>query len=260
MNHQQLWLRRLRPQPQAPFRLFCFHCAGGSASVYRTWPTLLAEIQPTIEVCAIQLPGRENRLREAPFTQIEPLIQTLLAVLRPEFDRPFALFGHSMGALLVYELAQALQRTGGRLPTQLFVSGRRAPSLPDPLPPLHRLPTDDMLRAIGRRYGNLPDLLLQDAELKAIYAPLLQADFTLVETYQPSTLAPLACPIRAVGGDRDALATEAELLAWRPLTQGHFDLHLLPGGHFYLQEQTKPLLTHIAAALTREPYKPPLSA
>lgn len=249
MTQQQLWLRRLRPQPQARYRLFCFHYAGGSASLYRTWPTLLAEMQPTLEVCAIQLPGRENRLREAPFTQMAPLIRSLLAVLRPELDRPFAFFGHSMGALVAYELAQALQNSGAPLPAHLFVSGRRAPSLPDPMPPLHRLPTDEMLRAIGQRYGNLPALLLEDAELKAIYAPLLQADFTLVETYQPSSLTQLACSLTALGGAHDALATEAELLAWRPLTQSRFAHRLFPGGHFYLQEQTNALLAHITAQL-----------
>lgn len=250
---QQLWLRRLRPQPQARLRLFCFHYAGGSASLYRTWPALLAASQPAIDVCAVQLPGRENRLREAPFTQMAALIRTLLPVLRPELDRPFVLFGHSMGALIVYELAQALRHTGGPLPAHLFVSGRRAPSLPDPLLPIHGLPTDDMLRAIGQRYGNLPELVMQDAELKAIYAPLLQADFTLVETYQPSTLTPLPCPVTALGGDADPFATEAELQAWRPLTQSPFDLHLLPGGHFYLQEQTDALLAYLVKALASRP-------
>lgn len=250
MTQQQLWLRRLRPLPQARYRLFCFHYAGGSASLYRTWPAWLAERQPTLEVCAVQLPGRENRLREAPFTQMDELLRALLAAVRPALDRPFVLFGHSMGAIIAYELAQALQRMGGPLPAHLLVSGRRAPSLPDPFVHLHNLPTDEMLRAIGQRYGNLPALILEDAELRAIYAPLLQADFTLVETYQPSSLTPLACPITALGGDADPFATEADLRAWQPLTQSQFALHLLPGGHFYLQEQTDALLAHIVRVTT----------
>lgn len=106
-----------------------------------------------------------------------------------------------------------------------------------------------MLRTIQQRYGNLPELLLQDAELKAIYGPLLRADFTLLETYTPSTLTPLACPITAFGGAADPIATKAELLAWRAVTQSEFDLHLLPGGHFYLQEQDGPLLERIAMSL-----------
>lgn len=245
----QLWLRRLKPNPQARLRLFCFHFAGGSASAYRTWPAALADRQPDIEVCAIQLPGRENRLKEPPFTEIAPLISTLVNVLRPELDRPFALFGHSMGAIVAYELAQALTRIGAP-PSHLLVSGRRAPNMPERYAPVHHAPTDDaLLRAIQQRYGNLPELLLQDAELKAIYAPLLRADFTLVETYTPSTLSPLPCPLIAFGGAADPIATEAELLAWRAMTQSNFALYLLPGGHFYLQEQSGPLLERIAIVL-----------
>lgn len=249
----QLWLRRLKPNPQARLRLFCFHFAGGSASAYRTWPTLLAERRPNVEVCAVQLPGRENRLKEPPFTQIAPLVSTMVNELRAELDRPFTFFGHSMGAIVAYELAQTLTRLGAP-PTHLLVSGRRAPGTAERYAPVHQAPTDDaLLRAIQQRYGNLPELLLQDAELKAIYAPLLRADFTLVETYMPSTLVPLACPITAFGGANDPIATQAELLAWRAVTQNDFALHLLPGDHFYLQEQSGPLLERIATILAT-PY------
>ncbi|MCE7986001.1 MAG: thioesterase [Caldilinea sp. CFX5] len=116
----QLWLRRLKPNPQARLRLFCFPFAGGSASVYRTWPTLLAERQPDVEVGAVQLPGRENRLNEKPFTHIAPLVDALITALHAELDRPFALFGHSMGAIVAYELAQALTRLGNP-PAHLLV-------------------------------------------------------------------------------------------------------------------------------------------
>lgn len=245
----QLWLRRLKPNPQARLRLFCFHFAGGSASTFRTWPALLAERRPEIEVCAVQPPGRENRLKEKPFSQVSALVDALIAPLRPDLDRPFALFGHSMGAIVAYELAQALTRLGVP-PTHLLVSGRRAPGTVERYAPIHQAPTDDaLLRAIQQRYGNLPELLLQDAELKAIYAPLLRADFTLVESYTPSTLAPLPCPITAFGGASDPIATEAELNAWRTVTQSDFVLHLLSGGHFYLQDQSGPLLDRIATIL-----------
>lgn len=245
----QLWLRRLKPNPQARLRLFCFHFAGGSASVYRTWPALLATHRPDVEVCAVQPPGRENRLNEKPFTQVAPLVDALVNALHAELDRPFALFGHSMGAIVAYELAQALTRLGAP-PTHLLISGRRAPGTAERYAPVHGAPTDDaLLRAIQQRYGNLPELLLQDAELKAIYAPLLRADFTLVESYTPSTMTPLPCPITAFGGANDPIATEAELLAWRAVTQKDFALQLLPGGHFYLQEQSNPLLERIATIL-----------
>lgn len=248
-----LWLRRLKPNPQARLRLFCFPFAGGSASIYRTWPTALAARRPDVEVCAVQLPGRENRLNERAFTQVTTLVTVLCQAIRSELDRPFVFFGHSMGAIVAYELAQALAHTDGIQPSHLLISGRRAPATPERFAPLHLAPTDDaLLRAIQQRYDNLPELLLQDAELKAIYTPLLRADFTLVETYQPTTLAPLACPITAFGGTADPIVTETELMAWRAMTHGAFSLHLLPGNHFYLQEQSAVLLERIANILANQ--------
>lgn len=245
----QLWLRRLQPNPKARFRLFCFHFAGGSASAYRTWPAVMSAIRADVEVCAIQLPGRENRIRESPFTQTTPLVSTLSNVLQSEFDRPFAFFGHSMGAIVAYELAQSLQRTGSSHLKHLFVSGRRAPFLDERMPLLHQIRGDEaFLRGIQQRYNNLPEFLLQDAELQALFLPLLRADFTLVETYRPSSLAPLPCPVTVLGGDGDPVANQGELEAWRTLTKGGFALHLFPGDHFYLQKHTSMLIEKIAGA------------
>ncbi|MFN8490082.1 MAG: thioesterase domain-containing protein [Caldilineaceae bacterium] len=239
------WLRCPKPNPQAQLRLFCFHHAGGGAVTYNAWPAHL----PHIEMCAVQLPGRESRIRETPFTRMEPLVQTLMTALAPYFDKPFAFFGHSMGSLVAYELAQALRRTAQPMPLHLFASGRRAPQLPDPHPPLHILPDDAFLAAIQQRYGGLPALVFQDAELKALFTPLLRADFTLVETYHASTTQPLACPLTAFGGESDHYTSHAELMAWGDLTNQAFALHILPGGHFYLNEQRPLLLTEIAAML-----------
>jgi len=241
------WFRTSQPKPQARLRLFCFPYAGGAASIYRTWPQ---HLPADVEVCAVQLPGRENRIQEQPFSDMGELVAALLANLLPYLDKPFALFGHSMGALIAYEVAQALQRAGSPQPSQIFVSGRRAPTLPERDPPLHGQPTDDaLLLAIQQRYNNLPAILLQDAELKALYAPLLRADFTLVERYQPSSLAPLACPISAFGGDADPFASEAELQGWHSLIASRFALQLFAGAHFYLQEQSVPLLKRIGEHL-----------
>jgi len=239
------WLRCLKPNPQAQLRLFCFHHAGGGAVTYNPWPAQL----PHLEVCAVQLPGRETRIRETPFTRMEPLVQTLTTALHPYLDKPFAFFGHSMGSLVAYELAQALQKHYQLSPVHLFASGRRAPQLPDPHPPIHMLPDEAFWAAIQQRYGGIPALVFQDEELKALFTPLLRADFTLVEAYHPSTTQPLACPLTAFGGDADHYATRAELMAWRALTQQAFALYLFPGGHFYLNDQRSLLLTEIAALL-----------
>jgi medium-chain acyl-[acyl-carrier-protein] hydrolase len=241
------WLRMPQPNPQARLRLFCFPYAGGAASIYRTWPRYLPA---GVEVCAVQLPGRENRLAERLFTDAVALAGALIPVLQPYFDKPFALFGHSMGSVIAYEVARQLYQQSGQTPTQLLVSGRRAPFLPDQEPPLHTLPGDDeFLAALQRRYQNLPALILHDAELRALFAPLLRADLTLVETYRCDDPSPLPCPLIALGGEADSRATLADLQAWRKLTHGEFALHLFPGGHFYLNEQTPALLAIIGRYL-----------
>jgi medium-chain acyl-[acyl-carrier-protein] hydrolase len=241
--HPNRWLKASQPRPAARMRLFCFPYAGGGASVFRTWA---ADLPTDVEVCPVQLPGREDRIREQPFTDASALVQALIPSLRPMLDRPFALFGHSMGALIAYELARQLTRQQMAMPTHLFVSGRRAPTLPEPDESLHALPTDDLfLSALQSRYNNIPAIVLQDAELREIFAPLLRADMTLVERYPIGAATPLPCPIIAFGGISDGRATRADLLAWQGLTQGSFDIHLMPGGHFYLNEDRQPLLARL---------------
>lgn len=241
------WLRISQPNPYARLRLFCFPYAGGAASIYRTWPQ---HLPPAIEVCAVQLPGRENRIRERPFTNGVELVQALLPALLPYLDKPFALFGHSMGSLIAYELAQQL-RSQGRIPTYLFVSGRRAPMLPDPEALLHTLPSDAaFLNELQRRYNNLPAVIFEDAELRELFMPLLRADFALVETYQYTERPALPCPLVALGGEADPRASPAELRAWQSLTQVSFTLRMFQGDHFYFNQQPLPLLQTIAQILS----------
>jgi medium-chain acyl-[acyl-carrier-protein] hydrolase len=240
------WLRINQPRPQARLRLFCFPYAGGAASLYRTWPQ---HLPPTIELCAVQLPGRENRIRESPYTNLVDLVAALLPNLLPVLDKPFALFGHSMGALIAYEVARQLQQHR-QIPTHLLVSGRRAPVLPEPEALLHTLPSDEaFLRELHRRYHNIPTVLFEETELRALFVPLLRADLTLVETYQCTQLLPLPCQLVALGGTDDPRVAPHELQAWQVLTQADFASHRFPGGHFYLNEQVQPLLATIAGYL-----------
>lgn len=242
------WLHINQPRPQARLRLFCFPYAGGAASIYRTWPQYLPN---TIEVCAVQLPGRENRFREGLYTNLVELVRMLRLNLLPYLDKPFALFGHSMGALLAYEFAQQLQQHGHR-PTHIVVSGRRAPTLPEPESLLHTLASDDeFLAELQRRYNNVPVMVREDPEMRDLFAPLLRADLTLVETYTCTTFTPLRCPLIACGGTSDPRVSLAELQAWQTLTQADFALHRFLGAHFYLNEQVQPLLATIAGYLAR---------
>ncbi|MBV7327531.1 alpha/beta fold hydrolase [Chloroflexi bacterium TSY] len=243
------WFRISYSNPSARLRLFCFPYAGGTASVYRTWHQHL----PTdVEVCAVQLPGRENRIRERPLTDVDELVQALIPNLLPYLDKPFVFFGHSMGAIIAHELAQQLYDHSGQTPVYLFVSGRRAPFLPETTTPLHILPTDDALLAEAqKRYNNILAVMFEDAELRQLLVPLLRADFTLVETYQYSEKRRLPFSLIALGGEDDDRASKSQLMAWEELTQANFALHLFPGGHFYLNDQTRPLVTTIASYLRK---------
>ncbi len=241
------WLRISQPKPHARVRLFCLPYAGGAASIYRAWHQ---HLPADVEICTVQLPGRENRIRERPFTNLVELVQALLPALLPALDKPFALFGHSMGALIAYELAQQLQQHG-RTPTHLLISGRRAPVLPDPEALLHTLPSDAaFLNELQRRYNNLPAVIFEDTELRELFMPLLRADFTLVETYQYAEQPALPCPLVALGGAADPRASPAELRAWQALTQASFTLRVFQGDHFYFNQQPLPLLQTIAQILT----------
>ncbi len=226
------WLLRFTPRPQARLRLFCFSSAGSGGAVFRSW---LDALPPHIDLCAVQLPGRENRLREKPFTSLSVLVESLMQALLPRLDQPFALFGHSMGAMVAFELARALQAADAPQPTHLLVSGRRAPHLPETETPMHRLADDALVAEIGRRYGGIPAEVLRHRDLLDLLQGL-RADMTVVETHGFVQGAPLRCPIAAFGGASDARATPEQLMAWSAHTESGHRLRLFPGGHFYFQD------------------------
>lgn len=240
------WIVRHRAHPEATTRLYCFPYAGSGASAYRIWPTVLP---PTIEVCAVQLPGRESRFREAPFADLPLLVQAFTEAMLPTLRPPFVLFGHSYGAWAAFELARHLQEQGAPSPAHLFVSGRRAPGLPDRLPLLHQLSDRDFQSQLEHRYGGIPAEISRDEELMRLLLPALRADLTAVETYAPPPGPRLACPVSVFGGMEDESTTLPELEAWRAVTTGPFQLDTLPGGHFFLGTARDRLLTLIASRL-----------
>jgi len=247
----QPWIVRSKPQPY--LRLFCFPYAGGGASLFRLWPD---KLPPEVEVCPVQLPGRENRLREPAFIRLTPLVQALDQALRPYIDIPFAFFGYSMGALISFELARYLRKTRSPGPLHLFVAAHRAPQLPQAHPDLHRLPETavagsgviSIFDALDR-LGGTPTTVRQHAELMQLMLPMLRADFALCETYVYSADDPLSCPITAFGGEQDSHVSLASLLAWREQTRGSFMLNILPGNHFFLHSQQQLLLQAISQDL-----------
>jgi medium-chain acyl-[acyl-carrier-protein] hydrolase len=241
------WVAIPRPRPQARLRLFCFPYAGGQASGFFSWA---ARVPPTVEVCAVQLPGRANRFAEPAFVRLPALVSAVEDALMPLLDKPFAFFGHSMGALLAFEFARRLRKAHGLEPVHLFVSGARGPKLPSREPAVHALPDPEFLDAL-RHFEGTPDEVLQSAELMALVAPAVRADFAVCETYTYRSGVPLTCAITVFGGRRDRIVTRADLDAWASETTSPCTTHVLAGGHYFLREEEDRLLALVSAVLTR---------
>ncbi len=239
-------LVRYAPRGKRSARLFCFPPAGVGASAYRLWHRTLPE---GLDVCAVQPPGRESRLRDPPIPSIPGLVNALLPALQPHLDLPFAFFGHSMGAVVASEVARALMSQGGPTPYHLFVSARRPPHLRSLEPPLHLLPDGAFVAEIQRRYGGIPPEVMRHADVMALLLPALRADITALETHLPPSRPPLPCPISAFGGAEDRLTPRPHLEAWRGETSSTFRLRVFPGGHFYLNECRADLLADVAVTL-----------
>lgn len=249
------WVTYPRPRPRARVRLFCFPYAGGGASIFRHW----AETMPgEIELCPIQLPGREERLQEERLANLSSLVDALLPWLRDHLDKPFAFFGHSMGAMIGYEVARQLQTQQEAEPVHLFVSSRSAPHLVDPAASLRDLPAPMFMDELQRLYGAVPDIIRQHADLQEVFLPLLRADVTLLETHTYVPGEPLNCPITALGGEQDPSATPSALAAWREHTRGGFEQHIFPGDHFYINHRWEALTEIIVRALSDPSANPPI--
>jgi surfactin synthase thioesterase subunit len=220
-------------------RLFCFPYAGAGATVFRQWPD---HLPPDVELCLPCLPGRDARVDEPPACAMGPLAASLAREMLPWLSVPYALFGHSMGAFLAFDVARELSELG-RPPDRLFVSGQRGPALPYAQPPIFALPDEEFLAGILARYQNIPEAILKEKELMAVLLRVLRADFTLVEDYRYRDRGKLTCPITAFAGETDTQVSREQMEAWASETTGKFRLHLLPGGHFFLNERREELLS-----------------
>lgn len=233
-----------RPNPTARIRLICFPHAGAGATAYQTWAR---QLPSHVELCAIQLPGRENRFREGLPRSLPVLIESLASSIQSSADRPVAFFGHSMGALVAYEVARQLRQWGGPQPAHLLVSAHRAPHLPRRRQ-IHHLPDSALVTELQAMNGGQARLAGHD-ELTRLMLPVIRADLTVMETYTHEPGAPLDMPITAVCGAWDPWVSPDEMEAWRQHTASAFSLRVLPGDHFYLRTNTGPLVAIIAHTL-----------
>lgn len=217
-----------RPHPDGALRLVCLPFAGGGAGVYASWA---AAMGPDVDVIPVQLPGRERRLRDRPYTSMAPLVADLLDTLRPLLDRPWIVFGHSMGASIAYALARAAAEDG-RPPAHLIVSARRAPGTTAPHPPLFALPDALLVSETERHYGPMPDVIRDNPGVLATFLPTLRADYQLLDTWRAPAGVVLDAPITAFAGDADATLRPDQVDGWASVTRGPFQKVLVNGDHF----------------------------
>ena len=237
------WIRVYREAPDG-VRLFCFPHAGGAAGYYYPWSRMLPG---NIEVLALQYPGRQDRRDEPCVRTIPELADQIHAAIRPWLTEPFAFFGHSMGAVLAFEVASRIEREDGTGPAHLFVSGRRAPAL-FKHEELHRATTSVFLAEVDA-LGGMDPRVLADRELLDLILPTIRADYAAIETYRFASTPPLACDITALSGDDDPKAAIPEVAAWAQHTLGRFQLRLFPGGHFYLDQCRSAVLDVVSSGL-----------
>jgi len=239
------WISSPKLNPQARLRLFCFPYSGAPASIFFQWASVLPA---SIEVCPIQYPGHGTRVGEPLITDLTDMVQQSYLALEPYLNKPFAFFGHSMGALVSFELARYLADRGGPQPAYLFVSGHDAPQRQDEKEVIHDLPEAEFIDRL-RKFNGTPEDVLQNDELRELLLPILRADFRISELYEYRPGRPLDCAICACGGLKDDYISREGLEAWQAQTTRSCSVRMFPGDHFYLGEARMFLLQVIAREL-----------
>lgn len=231
-GRSELWLRRFHPPPESGARLICFPHAGGSATYFLP---LSAALSTSVDVLGVQYPGRQDRRSERAIGDMAALADEVFGVMRSLADRPLAFFGHSMGAVLAFEVARRFADEAAQVPLALLVSGRRAPSI-HRNDQLHRK-SDAVLVAEIKRLSGTDASLLADDEVRQMVLPAIRSDYRATETYHYRPGPKLSCPISAFVGDSDPRVTVDEAQAWRHHTAAGFRCRVFAGGHFYLNGQ-----------------------
>ncbi|TQV77388.1 thioesterase [Aliikangiella marina] len=240
------WMVIHKPNPSATMRLICFHYGGGSASAYRDWPRLLPA---NVELCAVQLPGREKRFNEKYITEFPELTEKLCDELKAFLTKPYVVFGHSLGAMVSFEWLRVLQQSNLMLPLLYIPSGMPAPQLYYPNKPIGELPEDEFVNELLLTYGDNLGNVLRDKDLRSVFMPQLRGDFKLLESYQFKEASVLDCQIHALAGDEEENIGDADLAAWGVHTQNSFSSKRFNGGHFFVHTDEQKLLSFISKEL-----------
>lgn len=229
-------------------RLFCFPFGGGGASVFHSWAMAMGD---TIEIRALQLPGRETRIAEPREKDIDKVVMEIAAALAAYQDKPFAIFGYSLGSLLAFEVCRELRRQDWKMPFHLFVAAHEAPQLPPSHPPISHLDDKEFVIKIeyyfqpqGEAWGNL--------ELREFLMPVLRDDIALYESYRYQEDAPLPCPIDVFAGDRDRATPLESTRLWSDQTTSNMKHHVLEGGHFFIDNTLDEIQQLVSTSLSHK--------
>ena len=243
------WIVYPRPRPASALRLFCFPYSGASPHVFYPW---LDEFPDEIEIAPIQLPGYGARVYEPPRDDLPALISSLCRALVPHISGPFAFFGHSLGALVCYEVARELRRSGHPVPCRIFAAGRQAPHIATKFASVRELSRSEFVEVL-RRFQGTPETLLRNPEMLDLFLPVIRAGFLLNESYIYRDEPPLACAISTFGGLDDDWVEQGDLLAWAQHTAGPFSARLFPGNHFFIHSAQSPIIGAICDDLLPAP-------
>lgn len=238
------WILR-RSVGTPSLRLYCFCYAGGSAASFLSWQ---AEVDPAIEICGVQLPGRGARFHELPYTKLSELITVLSHVIERDSTLPFAFFGHSLGGLLAFELARYNAKHGRSLPGHLIISGCAAARYRFPSEKLHLLDDKAFAKRL-RKYNGTPPEVLENPELMELVLPTIRADFALVDNYEYVPGAALNIPITVLAGKGEQFTSSAQTAGWQEETLGACDVHWVDGDHFFINSNRKAVIDRINAVL-----------
>ena len=240
-------LPKTRLKADSKISLFCFPYAGGTTSTYSNWDSVLP---PAIEACPVELPGRAGRRSESPATSIIALVESMTPALLPYLDKPFAFFGHSMGALISFEFARELRRSHELAPEHMFVSACRAPhGYRSRQKVSYDLPEPEFIEELHRLNGT-PREVLEHSELMQLIMPLLRADFQACQTYDYVHEPPLDCALTVFGGLQDRELTRSELEDWCGQTTSSCTVRMLPGDHFFINTAQSPILRMVVDQLS----------
>lgn len=237
------WMYRPVPRPAARLRLFCFPYAGGGASIFRRWAEVLPE---TIELVGVRLPGRENRIAEPAFNDWQALTPVLVDLIASRVDRPYALFGHSLGGAMAYEITRAIEAIAR--PELLIVSGIRSPEVPLYRQPIFELPRPEFIAGL-RAMNGTPAEILDNEELMAFFEPTLRADIRLADTWRSADVPLLDTGIVAFSGSEDFIASEADMRGWQMRTSAGFEQYVFDGDHFFIHSPENLIVDTVARVL-----------